>query len=464
MCLNLQIFYNAVQQRFANIDVKKNIALSEGKQKDSPLLDLRNEVKIIMSSDSTFALWSKMISMYASGMLINVDHPDFLLCKETKGWKPEKDGALNREFFKWLGGLSEKDHVDMIHHVLNKAGPSRLFKYPKVVIKQPKRVLESCYTYGEWLERRERKHVVRKELQKIKPSLAFFDKHGKYNRYNWQRFKQEYHVSSASMRALLDQPGQAYFSDMMQLKSKNKSTEDVSPYAKAWFKEFLRKRKSFVQNTGSTYLRKYNTASNTLTDWPANRWTADGEQPMKLAVIDFRNTPIIGRGRAKATIDAPFFGDFMRTFATKGQPAPSEPRVWLWISGDEQTETQAFAYSDTEPFRDAYAKFVSIYAPGKFERLDDANVKTSSASKAVKLLWLVKKPIPEGLAIPEYYEALPTHPSNVKNRKYQELEYRVHTNELTMEFLLNMLKDWVQPGDRVFTAFAGTKILIAATV
>jgi DNA modification methylase len=52
----------------------------------------------------------------------------------------------------------------------------------------------------------------------------------------------------------------------------------------------------------------------------------------------------------------------------------------------------------------------------------------------------------------------------VKNRKYQELEYRVHTNELTMEFLLNMLKDWVQPGDRVFTAFAGTKILIAATV
>ena len=76
----------------------------------------------------------------------------------------------------------------------------------------------------------------------------------------------------------------------------------------------------------------------------------------------------------------------------------------------------------------------------------------------------MKKPIPDRLAIPEYYETSPTHPSNVKNRKYQELEYRVHTNKLTMEFLLNMLKDWVQPGDRVFTAFAGTKILIAATV
>ena len=132
-----------------------------------------------MSSDSTFAMWSKMISMYASSMLINVDHPDFLLCKDTKRWKLEKDGALSREFFKWLGGLIGRDHVDMINHVLNKAGPSRLLKYPKVVIKQPKRVLESCYTYGEWLERRKRKYVVRKELQMIKPSLAFYDKYGK---------------------------------------------------------------------------------------------------------------------------------------------------------------------------------------------------------------------------------------------------------------------------------------------
>ena len=76
----------------------------------------------------------------------------------------------------------------------------------------------------------------------------------------------------------------------------------------------------------------------------------------------------------------------------------------------------------------------------------------------------MKKPIPDGLAIPEYFDTLQTHPSNVKNRKYQELEYRVHTNELTMEFLLKVLKDWVQPGDRVFTAFAETKILIAATI
>ena len=65
---------------------------------------------------------------------------------------------------------SERDHVDMINHVLKKAGPNRLFKYPKVVIKQPKHDLESCYTYGEWLERRKRKHVV---LMESLPSCRY---------------------------------------------------------------------------------------------------------------------------------------------------------------------------------------------------------------------------------------------------------------------------------------------------
>ena len=40
----------------------------------------------------------------------------------------------------------------------------------------------------------------------------------------------------------------------------------------------------------------------------------------------------------------------------------------------------------------------------------------------------------------------------------------MYINELTMEFLLKVLKDWVQPGDKVFTLFAGTKILIVATI
>lgn len=83
----------------------------------------------------------------------------------------------------------------------------------KVVIKQPHTVLVSCYTYREWIERRKRKHVVRRELQRLKPQLAVFDAQGNLNSSNRKRFKVEYHVSPAIMQQLLDQPGEHYFAE-----------------------------------------------------------------------------------------------------------------------------------------------------------------------------------------------------------------------------------------------------------
>ncbi len=444
-----------MQQRFANIDVKKNLLLA--KSKKGSLLDLHNEVKIITSADATFNLWSELIASYAQGELINVDTNPLRKFKETVRWKPEKDGVLSREFFKWLGNLTEADHVRMILHLLNRSGPKRTFKWPKVVIKQPSTVLESCYSVGEWIERRKRKHLVRRELQKLRPQLAFFDADQKFVPENWKRFKSEFNISAATMRLLLEQPGDHFFAEAKQLKSKNKTTEELSPYAKAFFKLFLIKRKKFVPPSGSTFFRRYNSATNLLGDWPGNRW--DNNVPTKLAIVDFRNTPIQSKKKTSSVAD-PFFGDFMRTFEHKGMPGPTDPAVWLWISGDKETELQAYAHSDTLPFKDHYSKFMSLYAPGKYERLEDAGLKST---KTVTLLWLVKKPPPEGLVIPELFES-PDHPANLKNRKYQELEYRVHNTELTMEFYVRVLNDWCKPGDKVLSVYAGSKFLIASVV
>ena len=156
----------------------------------------------------------------------------------------------------------------------------------------------------------------------------------------------------------------------------------------------------------------------------------------------------------------PFFGDFMHIFEHKEMPGPSEPAVWLWISGDKEMELQAYAYSDTLAFKEHYAKFESVYMPGKYERLGDAGIKST---KPVALLWLVKKPTPMGLVIPDVFES-PDHPANQKNRKYQELEYRIHNTELTMEFYLRVLSAWCQTGDKVVSAYAGSKILISSLV
>ncbi|CAA9590696.1 hypothetical protein AVDCRST_MAG81-5244 [uncultured Synechococcales cyanobacterium] len=435
--------------------MKKNQQLA--KSKKGPLLDLHNEVKIITSTDETYNLWSELIASYAQGELINVDTNPLRKFKESAKWKPEKDGMLSREFFKWLGNLTEADHVRMIQHILNRSGPKRTFKWPKVVIKQPVTVLDSCYTVGEWIERRKRKHLVRKELQKLRPQLAFFDAQNKYVPANWKRFKREYNVSSASLRLLLDQPGDWFFGEAKQMKSRNKKTEEISPYAKAFFKLFLVKRKKFIAPTGAVCFRQYNSATNQLGGWLPTSWNTN--EPVKIAIVDFRNTPIQSKKKTSSVAD-PYFGDFMRTFEQKGMPGPSEPAVWLWISGDKETELQAYAHSDTLAFKEHYAKFESVYMPGKYERLEDAGIKST---KPVALLWLVKKPTPVGLVIPEMFES-PDHPGNQKNRKYQELEYRVHNTELTMEFYLRVLSAWCQTGDKVVSVYAGSKILNAALV
>ncbi len=103
----------------------EELVKTEGKKKKSDALDLHNEIKIITSSDETFALWSELISAYAQGELIDVDSNPLKKYKDKKSWVSQKDDILNREFFKWLGNLSESDHYKMILHMLNRLGPKR---------------------------------------------------------------------------------------------------------------------------------------------------------------------------------------------------------------------------------------------------------------------------------------------------------------------------------------------------
>ena len=47
------------------------------------------------------------------------------------------------------------------------------------------------------------------------------------------------------MRLFLEAPGEEYFVAAKQVASKNKSIKDLSPYAKAFFKAFLRNHWNF---------------------------------------------------------------------------------------------------------------------------------------------------------------------------------------------------------------------------
>ena len=165
--------------------------------------------------------------------------------KLNSRWVLQTDGILSREFFKWLGNCDEEDHRKLILHLLNRSGTKRSFPYPKVTIKKPSKVLESCYSTKEWLERQKRKALVKRELNKIRPSLGFVNAEGAFQHDRWKHFKANSSITSAAMRVLLEAPGEEYFIAAELISNKNKSIEELSAYAKQFFTLFLRQKNNF---------------------------------------------------------------------------------------------------------------------------------------------------------------------------------------------------------------------------
>ena len=80
----------AIQQRFSQIDVKKNQQETrKGARKGKePLLDLHNKIKIITSSDETFDLWKELIIKYSQGELLDVDTTPICKMRLNPKWTP----------------------------------------------------------------------------------------------------------------------------------------------------------------------------------------------------------------------------------------------------------------------------------------------------------------------------------------------------------------------------------------
>jgi hypothetical protein len=60
---------DAIKQRFSTIDVKKTHSIMKKGKTQEEVLDIHNEIKIITLEDSTFKLWSKVISSHNQGEL-----------------------------------------------------------------------------------------------------------------------------------------------------------------------------------------------------------------------------------------------------------------------------------------------------------------------------------------------------------------------------------------------------------
>jgi hypothetical protein len=348
----------------------------------------------------------------------------------------------------------------MVLHLFNRSGPKRKEKWPKVTVKPFTSILDNYYTAKDWAERRKRKQIVRRELHKIEPALGLFDRSGNFDVQKWKQFKVDYHVTSATMRVLLEQPGENFFKESKMMRSKNKKTEQLSPYAKAFFTKFLEQRSNFEAPVGTAFFRKYNAATNTLSQWPASSWK---EYPfVQLALVDFRFMPGYSR-RSKSGVINPFFKDFLNTLKSAGMPDVTEPEIWLWICGDHEAQVQAFGELAIQPWIDNYDKEVTTYVQGKFERLCDVPANSKIIKEPVHMICLTKRGGNMTSSIRPKFE-YPNHWANTIKGKYREFDLRINNGEFVMEFYFDILRMICKPGDIVLNAYGGSKLIIAAVV
>ncbi|KAG0597317.1 hypothetical protein M758_UG327900, partial [Ceratodon purpureus] len=458
-------FVDAIRERFAMIDVAKHQALV-AKKGGKNTISVTNELKIITSSDETWDLWKEVIASAACGGLIDPDtkapHKKFY---EKKGFVPDKDETLPREFFKWLGNLTEADHQKLCKHILHKSGPSRKYTYLKVTIKQNTNVLEDCYSVKEWAERRKRKAVAQAEFNNINPTLHLFSRDG-FDVPAWKHFKKTYYVSKESKHVLLDWGiPDSYWTNSRATQFRNKSAKDLSPYAVEFFKTFLKVRHAFQCPSAEMwflpFIREPRLA---FGSWPSDIWRLAGGA-LTFGIIDFRFLPTY-KTRHNYTLENPFFMDFFKMIDEYGQPQFDDVRHWLLICGDNEDFAQVLTWVERNTLS-GRRRVHSEYLPAPNERLGGHPPKSRIAMEPVKLLFLIDDNLLENeVSTPEPQSkyTTPNHPLYKDNMKFNERKYAQYASELRMEFYLQVHDTFYNRGGAVYQLYGGTKSLMAAAM
>ena len=348
--------------RFSMINVNKSLRISRTKGAEEKL-KLVNELKIITAPEEIYNLWSEVISRAAHGELYNPDTGSKF--NEKENWKQESC-LLSREYFKWLGNLSLQDLERLAMHLLNQSGEKRKFPYPKVTIKAISSVLESYYSMKEWVERRKRKHLVKQKLNNIDPTLDLINANGELIHTKWKAFKRARNITSSSMNVLLERPGETYFAEAKQLKSKNKTCAQISPAAAEFFKVFLNHKKGFEVPYAHTKYRTYDVKSNSFSKWKQGAWAPGYASEIRLAVVDLRELS----GVEDALLDeksTPYFYSVMAAFEKRATPLFAEVKRWLFISGSESHRLQMMEFVNSHgAFKSLHVDFAD-YHLAKFE-------------------------------------------------------------------------------------------------
>ena len=211
-----------------------------------------------------------------------------------------------------------------------------------------------------------------------------------------------------------------------------------------------------MRPAGFAHYCPYSLVSDYHIDWHPRAWTDDTTTDMTLGVIDFRRVPGI-QMKEDSTVTEPYFSDFMTSLRRRHDPSFEDIPVWLFMCGDKNELTQVVHFIQNDLVLDKYGLEYANYVPTPLERLGHYSASNSKAKAKVYLIFLQDKNNQYEVDIPEYFNA-PSSPIFTKPRKCNELEYRIYSSELQMEFYLWLTKVFCMPGNNVFSVFTGRKL------
>jgi hypothetical protein len=112
-------------------------------------------------------------------------------------------------------------------------------------------------------------------------------------------------------------------------------------------------------------------------------------------------------------------------------------------------------------FRDTYDRYHSSYLLSSNKRMDDRLANNKLAKVDFHLIFLVKKsykPDGKSINILVAFEA-PNTSVYQKPHKFNELECRIETSKLWMEFYLRISEIFCKPSDTIVSIFGGGKVV-----
>lgn len=443
--------------RFKNIDPNK-----DGKNIHSAA-DLKHEIQIITLPDVYFEKFKEFLDTHAVGNLIDPDTGEFFY--KNKAWFSNGKHHINREFFRKLGRLTDKDIYEMSCLLVDVSDAPGQPRYPRLSNGKAKHYHYDQRSCAEWCARRKNKRIAFQEMKAVKTSLPFFvEDSNNVNEEKWKLWKIARGFSSASWNMLLGHIDKGFYSARLQNQGKLKTAKDLEdkfPGVENFFKKFILLKNHPIGDPECCYLRSVKLATETTL---SPQWAVPlGDGVCGLGVFDLRDSIYSFCKGDDLKLSALNF--VMKAAQGLKDPSYTAPPIWVWIVNGPMKSLGSLR-NQLRNFFPGHHMELSQYKKATNEKLYNETAPEKAAND-VCLIYLFKKGDPYAdrfkNTIKSEYKPAAVH-YYTEAGLYAETKWMTKQSELRMEFYIDLVHKYCQLGDSTLGIFSGSKFMVASVV